>query len=969
MKKIIIFITIIFFLILNSCGKQRSFTAFVDPFIGTGGHGHTYPGATLPFGMVQLSPDTRLTGWDGCSGYHYSDPVIYGFSHTHLSGTGISDYGDILIMPFTGKLTMERGNAYDTSSGYCSGFSHKKEIAQPGYYSVYLRDYKIHAELTVTPRTGVHRYTFPKTENARIIIDLTHRDPLIDASLKIVNDHEIEGFRRSQQWAQDQHIYFVAQFSKTFSDSGIKDHKAHVRFQTHEGEQIVVKVGISAVSIEGARKNLEAEAQWRSFDKIKSEAKLLWNDSLKKIAVDGGTVTQKRIFYTALYHALLNPNLYMDVDGNYRGRDLKIHRAEDYTYYTVFSLWDTFRTLHPLLTLIEPQRSNDFIKTFLAQYKQGGLLPVWELAANETFCMIGYHSVSVIADAFIKGLRDYDTELAFEAVSHSAHQDEGGLKNYKKRGYASGDKVAESVSKTLEYAYDDWCIAQMAKAMGKWGEYSYYIQRAQNYKNLFDPYSGFFRARIKGAWFKPFDPAEVNVHYTEANAWQYSLFVPQDITGLIDYLGGKEKLVQRLDALFSADSRTTGRQQADITGLIGQYAHGNEPSHHMAYLYSYANQPWNTQKRVRQIVDTLYTDQPDGLCGNEDCGQMSAWFIMSAIGFYPVTPGQDLYVIGTPLFKKTTIDVANDKTFTVLAPNVSKKNIYIQSATLNGNPFTRSWLKHSEIISGGTLEFTMASEPNKNWGSSDNDIPQSQINDHLILPVPYIASGSATFKETTEVTLASVVPDARIYFTLDNSTPIASSAVYQKPLILNKSTTIKAIAIKEGMPISQVLVAPFHKIPGDRKIKLLTAYASQYSAGGDMALVDGLKGGDDFRTGTWQGYHSVNLEAIITLNKMETINQINVGFIQDINSWIFMPPKVDYYLSSDGKTFTLVATVKNDISPKQGGSIKKEFRATFKSRSAQYIKVIAHNIGVCPSWHKGAGGKAWIFSDEITIAN
>ncbi|MCP5045871.1 MAG: glycoside hydrolase family 92 protein, partial [bacterium] len=409
---------------------------------------------------------------------------------------------------------------------------------------------------------------------------------------------------------------------------------------------------------------------------------------LNKIKTDGGTIEQKRIFYTALYHALLNPNLYTDIDGRYRGRDLKIHKAEGFTNYTVFSLWDTFRTAHPLFTLIEPKRTGDFIKTFIAQYNQGGLLPVWELAANETYCMIGYHAVPVMVDAYVKGFKDYDIETVYEAMKKSARQEHFGLKFYKTHGYIPAGEESESVSKTLEYAYDDWCIAQMAKALGKTEDYKYYLQRAQYYKNLFDPSTGFMRARMKGTWFTPFDPAEVNFNYTEANAWQYSLFVPQDVQGLIRLMGGKEKFIAHLDGLFSADSQTTGRQQADITGLIGQYAHGNEPSHHMAYLYCYANQPWKTQQLVRRILDTLYTDKPDGLSGNEDCGQMSAWYIMSAMGFYPVTPGQDTYVIGTPLFKRTVIDVGNGEIFTISANKVSAQNIYIQSASLNGQPWT-----------------------------------------------------------------------------------------------------------------------------------------------------------------------------------------------------------------------------------------------------------------------------------------
>jgi predicted alpha-1,2-mannosidase len=950
---------------------------FVEPFIGTGGHGHTYPGATLPFGMVQLSPDTRLTGWDGCSGYHYSDNVIYGFSHTHLSGTGVSDYGDILLMPVVGSATSTT-----------SAFRHEKETASPGYYSVLLDDHNIKVELTVTPRVGIHRYTFPANKEARIFIDLAHRDKVIDSSIAFKGGNEVEGFRRSEAWAKDQHVYFVARFSKLFSSYGMvgeksnrEGHKAFVMFNTKANEQITVKVGISAVSIEGARKNLDTETNDLDFDQIKNAAQIEWNRALSKIKVEGGTVTQKRIFYTALYHALLNPNLYMDVNGLYRGRDLDIHKADNFTNYTVFSLWDTFRALHPLFTIIEPDRTNDFIKTFIAQYKQGGMLPVWELAANETGCMIGYHSVPVIVDAYIKGIRDYDVQTVYKAMKHSAEQDHLGLKHYKKNGYIPSEEEAESVSKTLEYAYDDWCIAQMAKALGNKEDYQHYLQRAQYYKNLFDPGTGFMRAKMKGLWFTPFDPAEVNFNYTEANAWQYSFFLPQDISGLMALMGNQhisenprksaakkinERFIAKLDELFTVDSSTTGRDQADITGLIGQYAHGNEPSHHMAYLYNYAGQPWKTQQRVRQILDTLYTDQPDGLCGNEDCGQMSAWYVMSAMGFYPVTPGQDFYAIGTPLFPKVVINVGKNRTFTVIAEGVSKKNIYIQSAQLNGESWTKSLLRHKDIKNGGILVFKMGPAPNKDWGSRENDLPYSAITEHLIQPTPYVASGSRMFTKSTEVALASVTP-ARIYYTLDGSTPTTVDRQYTKPFTLTRSTVVKAIAVTDNKPQFFVLTARFDRIRTDLGLELNSTYSSQYSAGGDMALIDGIRGGSDFRTGTWQGYHGVDLDAVVDLGRIKRIRQISIGFLQDSNAWIFMPEKVEYSLSKNGKQFSVDALVPNVIPHRQQGAIIKDFKAAISPTSARFVRIKAKNMGICPSWHKGAGEKAWIFADEIII--
>ena len=982
-KRIITFLLLLLSLSCSGAGKKEThYTDLVDPFIGTEGHGHTYPGASLPFGMVQLSPDTRLTGWDGCSGYHYSDSTIYGFSHTHLSGTGVSDYGDILLMPTVGRIQLAKGNEKDTRSGYCSRFSHDNEKASPGYYSVVLDDYNVIVELTVTKRAGFHQYIFSKSDSANIIIDLTHRDPVFESHVSFISDTEIEGARRSRAWAKDQYIYFVAVFSKPFSSFGIavddtmsenvekaegKNIKAFVTFQSEEQDEIFIKVGISAVSIDGARKNLHREIPDWNFEGVRNRASQEWNRALGKIHIEGGTQEQRTIFYTCLYHALLNPNLFMDVDGKYRGMDLNIHQADDFENYTVFSLWDTFRATHPLFTIIEPYRTVDFIRTFLAQYEHGGSLPVWELAGNETGCMIGYHAVSVIADAYLKGIRDFDSEKAYEAMKHSAEQDHHGLKHYRDVGYIPADKEGESVSKTLEYAYDDWCIAQMARELGRMEDYKRYIRRAQSYKNLFDTSSGFLRAKMNGCWVSPFDPWEVNFHYTEANSWQYSFFVPQDINGLIRLMGGKKEFGKKLDELFSADSKITGRQQVDITGMIGQYAHGNEPSHHIAYLYSYANQPWKTQQRVRNIMDELYSAQPDGLCGNEDCGQLSAWYVFSALGFYPVTPGQRIYGIGAPLFKKAIITLDKQKSFVVEARNVSDKNMYIQSATLNGEPYAKSYLNHSDIVRGGEIIFTMGAEQNTMWGNDQDDVPHSSISDHLILAVPYMISDSRTFTDAIEIGLGSITEGTTIFYTTDGTEPTVQSHLYTEPMRLQKTTTVKAVSMKDGMPPSSVVTAEFTKIPGGRSIQLNTAYSSQYAAGGQMALIDRIRGSDDFRTGSWQGYQGVDIDAVVDLGKTIDIHRISTGFLQDQMSWIFMPTKVEYAISVDGETFTIVATLKNNVPPNQDEAVIQQFAEDSMNRKARYVRIRAKNRGVCPEWHRGAGGKAWLFVDEIVI--
>jgi predicted alpha-1,2-mannosidase len=948
---------------------------YVNPFIGSGGHGHTFPGASVPFGMVQLSPDTRLDGWDGCSAYHGSDTVVYGFSHTHLNGTGCSDYGDILLMPVAGNVDL---NNYS----FASPFRKTNETAYPGYYRVAHLKGNINAELTATTRAGFHRYTFPANERANIVIDLKHRDKVLESGLKITAPDEVEGYRVSRDWASKQMVYFVAKFSKPFNSHTISSAgqvssdltdvngdniKAFFTFSTVQNETILVKVGISGVSVEGARKNLESEISGWEFDKTAKEAALSWNNVLGKIKVEDGTPEQQVVFYTSLYHTMLQPNIYCDVDGQYRGRDLKIHKTDGFNYYTVFSLWDTYRAANPLYTLIEPKRVNDFVKTFLRQYEEGGMLPVWELSGNETGCMIGYHAVPVIADAWLKGIRGFDGDKALEAMKHSAEQDHLGLKYYKTKGYIPSDKEGESVSKTLEYAYDDWCIAMMAKSLGKTDDYKVYLIRSQNYKNLFDRITGFMRAKSNETWFTPFDPAEVNFNYTEANSWQYSFYVPQDLGGLMNLMGGRDNFAVKLDALFSADSKTTGREQSDITGLIGQYAHGNEPSHHMAYLYDYAGVPYKTAELVHRICRDFYKNAPDGLIGNEDCGQMSAWYVFSALGFYPVTPGSGIYAFGTPVFPKATIMLEDGKKFIIRAKEVSDKNFYIQSVSLNGKPFTKCYISHAEIIKGGELVFNMGPAPNKAWGTGFGAFPDSFISEFQITAVPSVHQGSRTFMDSTVVGLSCAMPDAEIHFTLDGSEPDQKSNIYMRPFILRKSATLRAYAQGRETPKSLPIEARFTRIPKNRTIKLNTAYAGQYSAGGDIALIDFIRGGENFRTGTWQGYEGNNIDAVVDLGTPLSVQKISLGCYQDQDAWIFMPTEVTFWVSDDGTEFKKAGTMVNDVDEKLEGVKIKEFSVMLKGTKTRYLKVVATNRGICPEWHAGAGKKAWIFADEINV--
>ena len=962
---------------------QQDLTRNVNPFVGTGGHGHTYPGATMPFGMVQLSPDTRLTGWDGCSGYHYSDNVVYGFSHTHLSGTGISDYGDILLMPTAGEVFLDALDGGKTEKGYASRFQHANESARPGYYSVRLDDENILVELTATKRAGFHRYTFPATDRANVILDLVHRDKVIDSHIRITGGTTFVGWRRSEAWARDQIVYFAGEFSQPFTAWGISrddrvwpgmtesrgtNVKAYFTFDATGGAPILVRVGISAVSVAGALRNLRAEISDWNFDRVRNDADRAWNAELNKIQITGGSEAQRKVFYTALYHAMIAPNLFMDVDGQYRGRDFKTHQADGFDYYTVFSLWDTFRAAHPLYTIIDQKRTRDFIRTFLTQYEQGGRLPVWELAANETDTMIGYHAVPVIADAAVKGIDGFDLNLAFEAMKKSAERDEAGLKAYRTKGSIEMEDERESVSKTLEYAYDDWCIAQVARMLGRKDDYDRYLRRAQFYVNVFDRETGFMRPRSNGGWLSPFDPREVDFSFTEANSWQYTFFAPQDVSGLIVLMGGKANFARKLDEMFAAESKTTGREQADITGLIGQYAHGNEPSHHVAYLYNYAGQPWKTQRRVRQIMDQFYTPEPDGLIGNEDCGQMSAWYVLSAAGFYPVTPGSTVYAIGTPLFPELRFNLENGKQFVIKADGVSETNIYIQSARLNGKPYRKSFLTHDNLMNGGELVFRMGPRPNRSWGSGPGDITVSEITERRIVPAPIINAAGKTFKSRARISIQTSRTDHQIRYTIDGSEPNRTARLFTKAFFIDNTTTVKAIAVDRGGETSLTATATFHKIPRDWSIKLFSRYSPQYPGGGDLALIDGIRGGTNFTDGAWQGYWGKDLVAVVDLGRVQNISKLGAGFLQDIGSWIFMPRQIDFELSTDGVTFSHVLSVTNDVSEKEYGAIVKDFTGAIKPRQARYVKMTARNYGKLPAWHLGAGGDAWIFVDEIVVA-
>ena len=738
MRKLL-FSVLAFLLVLGACTSPQSsqlktdYTQLVNPFIGTDFTGNTYPGAQAPFGMVQLSPDNGLGGWDRISGYFYPDSTIAGFSHTHLSGTGAGDLYDVLFMPVTLPYKEAKGEL-----GIHSKFSHQDEEASAGYYRVKLQDYNINVELTATPRCGVQRYTFPKAESM-VILNLKKAmnwDFTMDSQIEIVDSCNIRGYRFSEGWARGQKLYFATRFSKPFksvemdnAEIKLKGEKvgtsniARFMFDTEEGEQITIVTALSGVSVEGAVKNLDAEAPHNDFDQYLADAKADWNKQLQRIEVVGTNNDDKVNFYTALYHSMIAPTIYSDVDGKYYGPDKQVHQAEGWVNYSTFSLWDTFRAAHPLFTYTEPERVGDMVQSFIAFYEQNGRLPVWNFWGSETDMMIGYHAVPVIVDAYLKGIGHFDAEKALEACVATANIDEyRGIGSYKKNGYIPYNVTDQyntenwSLSRTLEYAFDDFCIAEMAQKMGKTELANEFYKRSQNYRNVFNPATGFMQPIDDKGVFQPnFNPDEYTAHICESNAWHYFWSVQHDIKGLVSLTGGQDKFAAKLDSMFTYIP--AGNEELPIfsTGMIGQYAHGNEPSHHVIYLYNKVRQPWKAQKYVAQVMHDLYFNAPAGLCGNEDCGQMSAWYVFSAMGFYPVNPVSGEYEIGTPLFPEMRLNLGNGKTFTVLAPNVSRENIYIQSVKVNGQPYDKSYITHQQIMDGATIEFVMGNQPGEIW--------------------------------------------------------------------------------------------------------------------------------------------------------------------------------------------------------------------------------------------------------------
>lgn len=943
-------ILVIFTSLLMCLGCQRELTTYVNPFVGTDGHGHTFPGAIVPFGMIQPSPDTRLEGWDGCSGYHYSDDTIYGFSHTHLSGTGCEDFGDLLLMPFDDAAAM--GECALDHSMYQSHFSHSNETAAPGYYSVKLDRNDIEVELTCNERTAFHRYTFNGNGAHGFIIDLHHRDKLLSGNIRQIADTLIVGHRESAAWNPDQKLFFAIRTPIDHVDYR-NDSTQAIVYLPQNMRQAVIAVSISAVDTLGALRNLQSSdfvLNSAAFDRCRHAADSVWNERLGSIEISGGSTKQRNTFYTALYHCFTAPYLFSDIDGRYRGTDDQIHTAAPgRKIYTVFSLWDTYRALHPLLTLIDKELSTDFVYTFLQNFRQGGELTMWELAANETHCMIGYHAAPVILEALRAGFIDDSLQMPLlEAMTATSNRTPA-HRQYGYEGLLSSEVDHESVSKTLEYAYDDWCIATYCKLIAENNPqqadllkqtYDTYIQRAQSWQNILDS-NGFMHPRRNGGFLTPFNPTEVNNNYTEANSWQYSTYVPHDIYHWIDCLGGQEAALAMLDSLFNSQQNLSGRNQADITGLIGLYAHGNEPSHHAAYLYTYLGQPQKSKTLVHKILNTLYDDTPAGLCGNEDCGQMSAWYVISALGFYPVCPGSNEYVTVEPLFKQANVHLHNGKTLTI------DRGVW---------PEGQFWRPRTDNPTATPDDFHAQS------------ISRLETADR-VTPVPYFGDWSQRFNEKATLALFNVLgtdPSTKIFYTLDGNTPDTNSTLYTGPFVIDHDATVKACSFHPSTGYSPVATHNITQYFPDKTLTYTTPPNPQYSEGGTELLIDRIFSTSDFRIGGWQGWDH-DMEATVDLLSSKKISSVSIDCLEDTRSWILYPRAITIETSTDGIKYVPFGR-EDQLNTTQAPheSSTKTFKVTGNG-TARYVRIKVSNYGPLPHWHISAGEPAWLFIDEITI--
>ncbi|MDA0686480.1 MAG: GH92 family glycosyl hydrolase [Bacteroidetes bacterium] len=1008
MKSLCAALLALLFAPLWSQSHSPAYHSLVNPFIGTGGHGHTFPGACAPFGMVQLSPDTRIDGsWDGCGGYHYSDSLLYGFSHTHLSGTGCSDYGDILIQPQIGSSEAMPAAQHPLA------FSHQKESAQAGYYQVELEN-GVKVELTASAHVGFHRYQFPGPKGS-LLLDLEHRDPTLECEWRIYDSVTLVGHRVSKAWADEQHVYFAMRLNRPLplakwaydADNGISSNGSKqvlIRYKNWDGKplELTLQVGLSSTSIEGAVANLKAESM--GFDQARIAAARSWDQELGRIQARWNQKPgADTLFYSALYHTMIHPSLASDVDGKYRGRDQQIHQSS-HSVYTVFSLWDTYRGLHPLLGLIDSTRTVDFIRSMLLQYQESGKLPVWELASCETNCMIGYHSVSVIADAYLKGIYGYDPYLALEAMQVSSNAKES---DYEYLGYALGHldvkKVAESVSKTLEYAYDDWCIARMAERLNQDSVAKVMYRRSERWQNLYNPQSsevfgGFMQPRRNGL-FEPFNPYEVNNHYTEANGWQYHFYVPHDVMGMMSAVGGNQAFEAQLDSLFNTRSQTDGREQSDITGLIGQYAHGNEPSHHMAYLYAYTQHPEKGQALVNQICQEFYRNSPDGLIGNEDCGQMSAWYVLSSLGLYPVCPGSNLWIVGSPQVNYALVNRGSlpPLTIRVAQEDQPKGPVWLAhpgvEASRDGQPghrangaFARSdaWLmvSHDNLLYTPTLVFrqetsekALLMSPKQQFNTQF--VPEPLVfvkRDSLKVQMPEGVQGRCRVEISGAEGKRSFYPDQTNSLNSDGSFALAlkgSLTVALRLELAQKSGGLPGSTQQQQFAYSDWVVVRHQEPTQTYTLELKSEPKPMYRASGEQALVDGIEGVVEWRAGDWQGFYDQDLEGILDLlQRSKEPQQVTFRFLSDEKAWIFAPRSGDVEFSKNGKSWNTGTGWVRALAEGPDETPRIEEVSMDIPVGTRYLRFKVENYGALPPWHLGYHdqGRTYIFSDEIRIS-
>ncbi len=1003
MKKTIVLLWMLFMVL--SCQKKSllNLTNYVDPMIGTSAHGHTFPGATTPFGAIQLSPSNDFKSWDWCSGYHYSDSIIKGFAHNHISGAGLSGLGDILLMPTMGKQTTKSGSDELVDASYRSRFSHNTEHARAGYYSVILDDYNINVELTATPRTGFHRYTFNNSGVTNIVIDPTHgvMERSTETSIEVISNSEIRGYKRTGGGDKSRYAYFSAKFSKPFQKAIITNNdddteadkltaikaKSYASFHVEKGEQIEVLVTISPIDYDGVDKNFVAEAKGKSFDDVLKETTDAWNSVLNKIVIsESSSDAKKRTFYTAMYHTFISPNIISDVDGRYAVEG-KSYKYEG-TQFSNYSTWDTYRALHPLLTIIEQKETSKMVNSLVSRGTQAGIgQPVWELMGFDNACMIGYTTSSVIGDAVLKDIEGIDYEAAFNAMytsafdltKHSAVYDVSGLEDYINYGYVTAE-TGSSVSKTTEYNYHDYVIARVAEKLGKTKEAQEFQKRSIGYRNLFSSKDGYLYPVYSNGTMRNLDLTtwdELIPNYVSGNIWAYSGYTPHDMAGIIQLHGGKDKYAAWLDKVFTDTTQVGGSQHVDISGFIGKYGHGDEPGHQMPYLYNYVGQPWKGQKLVNEVVTTMYSDKPDGLINNEDLGQMSAWYVFSTLGFYPVAPASLNYQIGAPYHENATINLENGHTFTVKAINLSEDNFYVQSVKLNGEAYHKTFITHDTIMQGGVLEFTMGGAPNKEWGRLDDSQSIGAVSKEkpeiLVKATksPYDENSAFFFTKQHIAILKSKDPEAEIYYTTDGTEPTLQARKYESPLEIKENCILKAIAVKSGLRVSKVYEKPIFKSvfpllkTGYPKIIMNSWADPNYGKSDGRMLIDEITGSKSYGDGKWTGMKQ-DFDVDIDLGQNQMIEYVSVGILTDTGSWIFPAKSIEIYGGASEQNLKRIGhTI---ISAKDSYSKEVNRRVIDLKRGRyKYLKVKINSFGVAPEWHGGSGNAVWLFLDEIMV--